>query len=170
MENIYIIIINFLSICIASYFSYIFSKKRYTYEKLYERKLTYLEEIYGKIISLEKELRGYINTTGFDFSEDSIKEKRGKIAPIRQNFTELKNFFEEKEIVLDESSISKIKSFIKSSNGILVEMNISEIYQNTNDIDSAYKQIKEAFQKMEVELKETKEIIKKDFRKNLERI
>ena len=66
------IIVNILSILITAILTYYFSKQRYTFEKLFDRKSTYLEEIYGRIISLEKDLKKYILTTGAEMKRESL--------------------------------------------------------------------------------------------------
>lgn len=158
------IIINVLSILLAAYLSYYFTKQRYTYEKLYDRKLIYLEEIYGKIISLEKDLKKYIYTIGADMSKESLLKKQEKILPIQNKFFELQEFFWKKEIILNKSSVLVVQSFIDMSIKTLSKLKTSICSQSINDHKISYEQWNGAFQVMKDEFVKTKDQLKKDFR------
>src|SRR3989339_1804603 len=127
------VIINLLSILITALLTYYFAKQRYTYEKLYDRKFLYLEEIYGKIISLEKDLKKYIYTIGADMNEGSLLKKQEEISPIQNKFFDLQEFFWKKEIILEESSVAVIQSFIDFSIETLSKLRVSIVSQSIND-------------------------------------
>lgn len=158
-------LITIAGILITALLTYYFSKQRYSYEKLYDRKLLYLEEIYGKIISLEKDLKKYLHTTGADMSDESLPKKREEIALVLGKFFELQEFFWKKEIVLDESSVSAIQSLIDTSIQITSKLKTSIISQNLNDHGVSFDQWDSAYSVMKVEFSKAKEQLKKDFRK-----
>lgn len=102
------ILVTLAGILLTALLTYYFSQRRYIFEKLFDRKLVYLEEIYGKIISLEKDLKKYIFTTGAEMSRESLTKKQKELAPIQTKFFELQEYFWKKEITLDQSSVSAL--------------------------------------------------------------
>lgn len=151
-------------ILLTAFLTYYFSQKRYTHEKLFDRKLTYLEEIYGKIISLEKDLKKYIHTTGAEMSKDSLSKKRKEIFPIQAKFFELQEFFWKKEIVLDESSVLVVQSFIGTSIEVLSKLQTSIFSQHIDDLKTSLEQWDSAFQVMKDKLVKAKKQLKDDFK------
>ena len=109
--------------------AYYFAKRRYSYEKIFDRKLVYLEEMYSKIISLEKDLKKYIFTIGADMKPGTLSRKREEITIVQDKFFELQDYFWRKEIILDQSSIAAIQSFVDISNQILSNLKASIISQ-----------------------------------------
>lgn len=157
--------VTLVGILLAALLAYYFSQKRYTYEKLFDRKLSCLEEIYGKIVSLEKDLKKYIFTIGAEMSRESLLKKREAISPIQTNFFELQEYFLKKEIILDQSSVLAVQSFVDTSIEILSKLQVSIISQHINDSKTSFDQWDSAFQIMKNKLSKAKEQLKKDFRK-----
>ncbi len=113
MKEIYIqIIISITSISLAAFLSYYFSKKEYNYEKLFDKKLVYLEEIYSKVVSLEKDLNKYITIIGGSTKKSDFEEKKGEVDKLRESFFDLQDFFQKKQIILEDSSVKVIQNFI----------------------------------------------------------
>lgn len=150
--------------------TYYFTKRRYSYEKLFDRKLGYLEEIYSKIIALEKDLKKYIFTIGADMKPESLPRKGKEIIFVQDRFFELQDYFCEKEIILDQNSIVAIQSFINISNQILGNLKASIISQHLNNNDIANKQWRDSYQLIE-DVKEglsnAKEKLKDDFKETI---
>ncbi len=170
METLWIqLLINTLSILITALLTYYFAKQKYTFEKLHDRKLICLEEIYSKIISLEKDLNRYIITIGADMNEEVLKEKSETIAPIINKFFDLQEFFRKKEIILEEKTNISTQSFIDNSIKILSELRISIISQSIRDTNTAYELWHSSFQNMESNSTELKKQLKKQFRKEIEK-
>lgn len=161
------IIINVLSILLSAYLAYYFTKQRYTFEKLYDKKLNCLEEIYGKVISLEKDLKKYVFTTGAELNKESLLKKREEISPIQDKFFQLQEFFWNKEIILDESSVLAIQSFIDTSIEVLSKLKVSIISQGNNDANTSYEMWDNAFKAIEEKLAKAKSLLKEDFRKKI---
>lgn len=158
-------LVTLAGILIAALLTFYFSQRRYTYEKLFDRKLLCLEEIYGKIISLEKNLKRYVHTTGADMSDESLPKKREEIALVLNKFFELQEFFWEKEIILDDSSVSAIQSFIDTSIQVTSKLKTSIISQGMSDHGVSFDQWDSAFQVTKEKLSNAKQQLKRDFRK-----
>jgi len=152
--------------------TYYFTKRRYSYEKLFDRKFGYLEEIYSKIISLEKDLKKYIFTIGADMKPESLSQKREEITLVQKKFFDLQDYFWKKEIILDQSSIVAIQSFIDISIRILSNLKVSIISQQLNDNKTANKQWQDGYRLIE-DVKEgllnVKEKLKNDFKNTIKK-
>ncbi len=150
--------------------AYYFTKRRYSYEKLFDRKFGYLEEIYSRIISLEKDLKKYIFTIGADMKPESLSQKREEITIVQEKFFDLQDYFWKKEIILDRNSVIAIQSFIDISNRILSSLRASIISQQLNDNKTANKQWRDGYQLIE-DVKEglsnAKEKLKNDFKETI---
>lgn len=162
-------LITVAGILITALLTYYFSKQRYIYEKLYDRKLLYLEEIYGKIISLEKDLNKYLITTSADMGTESLPKKKEELALVLNKFHDLQEFFWKKEIILDESSVSVIQSLIENSIQITSNLKISIISQNINDYKVAFDQQKSAYQVIKDGFSKAKEQLKRDFKTTIKK-
>ncbi len=150
---------------ISGLVGFYFSQRKYTFEKTYDKKLIALEEIYGKVISLEKDLKKYIHTTGSEMSGESMVRRKEQIAPIQAKFFELQEFFWKKEITLDEDSCSAIQSFVETSIEILAKLQTSIVSTRVLDHNTAYDQWDAAYLLMKDKLQKAKEELKKDFRR-----
>jgi hypothetical protein len=157
--------ISLLGIILTAVVTYYFSQRKYTFEKTYDRKLAYLEEIYGKVISLEKDLKRYVHTTGAEMSDESLSRRREQIAPIQEKFFELQEYFWKKEITLDESSCAAIQSFIDTSIEIMAKLQTSIVSSRVTDHNTAFDQWDGAYQIMKDKLQVAKGELKKDFRR-----
>lgn len=147
--------------------TYYFTKRRYSYEKLFDKKLVSLEEIYSKVISLEKDMKKYIFTIGADMKPESLSQKKKEIILIQDKFFELRDYFWKKEIILNQNSIVAIQSFIDISSQILGNLMASIISQQLNDYNVANKQWHDSYQLIEDVKKgllNTKEKLKNDFK------
>ncbi len=158
------LIINILAILVTALLSFYFSKHRYTFEKLHDRKLIYLEEIYSRIISLERDIKKYTFTNGSDMSDDSMVEKSDTLKLIEENFFNLQEFFQKKEIILEERTNSVVQSLIDLTIKILSGLRASVISQSVMDRKTAHSQWYDSFQEMENKFKISKEQLKKEFR------
>lgn len=161
--------VNTITILITALLTYIFAKQRYTFEKLHDRKLVCLEEIYSKIITLEKDINKYINTEGGDMNNDSLQKKSESIKLIIKNFFDLQNFFRKKEIILDEKTNVSIQSLVALSIKVLSKLETSIVSQSLRDPSTAYKKWNESFQDMEDKFKTLKEQLKKEFRREIKK-
>lgn len=164
-------IITILGILIAAYLAYYFSQQRYTFEKFLDRKLNIIDEIYGKIISLENELKKYTLSTGAnaEINKELLQKKLEEIGEIENKFNDLRNSFWSKEISLDEDSVFAIQSFIDISMEMYSNLGASKISQDMGDNKTSFEQWYKAFQIMQKKLPEVKEQLKKDFRKQMKK-
>jgi hypothetical protein len=158
------LIINVLGIFIAALLAYLFGKQRYAFEKLHDRKLVCLEEMYGKIISLEKSLREYTMLIGNDMKESNFLVKRKWLGSVIGKVHELKDFFQEKEIMLSEDTVLVVQAFLDTSSETTSNLQASVISQKLNDAKISNEQWKIAKQIIGEKLKEAKEQLKKEFR------
>ncbi len=163
------LVVNFLGILLTALVTYYFAKQRYVFERLHDRKLVYLEEIYAKIISLEKDLKKYIFTTGGRTDWQSLSIKKEEILPIESKFFDLQDFFRIKEIILTDESASMVQSFLDLSIKTISELKASIVSQSINDPKTSYEQWREAFQMMESKLNESKRQLKEDFKKTIKK-
>ena len=164
LENITVSLTGILLTAVVTYF---FSQRRYTFEKLHDKKLSSIEEIYGQIISIEIDLNRYLHTTGSMVGSEYLQKRLSEIQPIKSKFLELQEYFWRKEILLDEQSILVIMSFITISIGILGSLAASNVSVQLGDSNSAYEQWDKAYQTMTDKLQKAKGELKKDFRKTL---
>lgn len=156
--------INILGILITALLTYYFAKQRYTFEKLYDRKLLYIEEIYSKIISLENELKKYIYTTGAEMNAESLDKKRQEINIVQNKLFNLQNFFWEKEIILEEKTTEVIQSFLDCSIETISKLRVSLLSQSNYDPKTSFDYWDKAAQVMKDKFKNAKEQLKKDFK------
>lgn len=164
--------ISFFGILLSAALAYYFSQKRYTYEKLFDRKLSYIEDIYGMIISLEKDLKKYIFTIGADMKPESLSKKKEEIDSVQKKFFELQDYFWKKEIILDQDSIIVIQSFINISMKILGYLVASIISQQLKDNRVANKQWHDSYQlinDVKEGLSNAKEQLKDDFKNTIKK-
>lgn len=161
--------INFLSILLTALLTYFFARKRYTYEKLYDKRLASLEKIYCKVVSLEKDLKKYIYTTDWQMDNVSLIKKQEKLSLIQQKFCELEYFFKKKEILLDENSVFAIKNYLDIAIQTVSNLIASKISQSIGDHITASNQWRTAYESIEEKLVKTGELLKKDFRATLKR-
>lgn len=159
-------LISLCSAILVAAVTYLLSQRRYRFEKLFDRKPSYLEEIYGKIISLEKDLRRYVHTTGAELSEASISRRREQIAPIQEKFFDLQQYFWQKEILLDETVVTSIQSFIDTSIEVLAKLQTSIVSSRIVDGSTAFNQWRDAYTIVDKKLESAKRELKKDFRKS----
>lgn len=153
---------------IAAVVAYYFSQRKYTFERLHDKKLNYLEEIYGKIISLEKDLKKYVYTTGSMNSTEILTNRKAELKPIQNKFFELQEYFWKKEILLNNSSIIAIQSFVDTSVEILSKLQVSNISLEIKDFNTSDNQWNDAYKTMKGKLDEAKTELKNDFRKVIE--
>ncbi len=162
------IIINILNatpgVLIAAAVTYYFSQRRYTFEKLYDRKLKYSEDIFEKIVLLEDSLRKYVSTLGSMTDKETLEDRKRALKPIQEGFFELSKFFRKKEILFSQKTIDSVQGFIDLSIKILGDLEVS-ILSNVGNDESAYKHWYEAYQTMNMELKKAKKALKNDLRK-----
>lgn len=158
-------LITLVGILLTAFLTYYFSQRRYHYKKLFDRKLAYLEEIYGEIVSLENDLRKYIFISGSDMRIEFLAKKQEEISMILTKLFELQKNFWKKEIILDQSSTLVTQSFLDVLIEILSNLKSSIISQQVRDPKTAFKQWDRALQIMQDKLLKTKEQLKKDFRK-----
>ncbi len=147
--------------------TYYFTKRRYSYEKLFDKKLISLEEIYSQVISLEKDIKKYIWLVGADLNADLLSRKREEIFLIKSKFFKLQDYFWEKEIILDENSVNVVQSFIDLSNEVIAKLNASIISQELKDYKTFHKQWEDSYLLMENELTKVKKQLKDDFKKTI---
>jgi hypothetical protein len=161
--------ITLLGILITAILTYNFAKQRYTFEKFLDRKLNIIDEIYGKIISLENELKKYTLSTGADTgrSKELSQKKSEKICEIENKLNDLRNFFWSKEISLDEDSVFAIQSLIDIFMEMYGNLGASKISQDIGDSDTFFKQWHDTFQIMQNKLPKVKEQLRRDFRKQM---
>jgi len=158
------LIINILVILITALLTYYFAKQRYTFEKLHDRKLISLEEIYAKIISLEKDLKKYIYTTGSSPDIQSLSTKSSELSIVKDKFFDLQDFFWKKEIIIADASTSIVQSFIDISIETISQLEASIVSQSIHDPATSRGQWQEAYQIMETKLKKSKEQLKEEFK------
>lgn len=157
--------ITFVGILFTAILTFHFSQRRYIFEKLFDRKLFHIEQLYGKVLELELCIKKYISLTGADMSEESIEKKRAEIGDLRKKFFDLQRSFWEKEIALDESSANALKTFIDASNEILAKLHVSQISQQQRDHNTSFDYWDKAYETMTSKLLVAKEKLKSDFKK-----
>lgn len=149
--------------------AYYFAKRRYFYEKLFDKKLVVLEEIYGKVIFIEENIKKYIYTVGANPTMESLPQKREEILLIQNKLLELRDYFQKKEILLNEDSVSVIKYFIDLSIKVIAELGASIISQNLRDSEIFRNQFNNGRSLMENELSKVKSQLKDDFKKTIKK-
>lgn len=155
-------------VLIAAAVAYFFSQRKYTFEKLYDRKLAYLEEIFEKIVLLEDYLKKYVMTIGSMIQENTLEDRKKALKPIQDHFFELRRFFRKKEIVFNQKTVESVQSFIDLSIDILSNLEVSNISSQLGDGKSAYDQWSKAYETMSKKLTTAKEALKADFREAIE--
>ena len=155
-------------VLIAAAVAYYFSQRRYTFEKLYDRKLEYLEDIFERIVLLEDYLKKYVMTLGSMINEETLADRKKALKRIQGNFFELRKFFRKKEIVFNQKTVNSVQSFIDLSIKILSNLEVSNISSQLGDSKSAYEQWNTAYETMSKELDKAKEALKIDFREAIE--
>ena len=164
LENITISLSGILLTAVLTYF---FSQKRYTFEKLHDKKLSTIEEIYSRIVSIETDLNIYLHTTGSMVGSEYLQGRLTEIKPIKDKFFELQRYFWKKEIILDQKSIDVIGSFITISIEVLGSLTASNVSVQLGDSNSAYEQWDKAYKTMSDKLQKAKEELKNDFKRTL---
>lgn len=164
LEIIIDIVKSLPGILIAAAVAYFFSQRRYTFEKLHDKKLLYIEEIFCRVVSLEKDLRKYVMTTRSMTYTSYLEDRKKELKPIQDKFFELQEYFWKKEIILDQSSIDSIQSFIDTSIQILSKLQASNVSTVLGDGKTSYEQWDDAYNTMQNKLVETKKELKRNFR------
>lgn len=154
---------SFVGALISGLVSYFFSQRRYTFEKIYDKKLLYLEEIYGQIISLEADLNQYTHTIGSMSQDEFLERRRAAFTPIRTKFFELQSYFRKKEIALDKSTVEALNSFLQATNELVANLDVSNMSLQQRDHETSYKFWKTSYNILETKLMTAKDEIKKDF-------
>ena len=156
-----------LGILLTAVVTYFFSQRRYTFEKLHDKKLNSIEEIYSRIISIEGDLNQYVHTIGSMVAPEYLQRRLSEIKPIQDKFFELQRYFWKKEIILDQKSVDVIKSFITISIKIFGDLTVSNISLQLGDNNSTYDKWDKAYKTMSEELQKAKEELKNDFKRTL---
>lgn len=159
------LVISILSPLAVGLLTFWLAKRRYSYEKLFDRKLTILAEIYRMVILLEIELNKYILAKGHGLSE----EKRKEIKHSYDKFFELQNYFRENEIILDDVSAQKIQFIIDLSNEILANLNTSIVSQDLDDHENSYIQWNKSYLLWKDKLPEAKKQLRSDFKETMKK-
>ncbi|MFA5997212.1 MAG: hypothetical protein WC791_01840 [Candidatus Paceibacterota bacterium] len=159
------IIISILSPLAVGLLTFLLAKRRYTYEKLLDKKLVVLTEIYRMVIPLEVELNKYILVKGHGLPES----KREEIKNAYDRFFELQNYFWENEIILDEDSAQEIQSIINLSNEILANLNSSIVSQEVGANKDSYEQWNKSYLLWKDKLPEAKRHLRIDFKETIEK-
>lgn len=155
-------------VLIAAVVTYYFSQRKYTFEKLYDRKLAYIEEIFEKIVLLEDYLKKYVLTIGSMADEATLVDRKKALKPIQDHFFELRKLFRKKEILFSQNTIDSLQSFIDVSIEILSNLEVSNISLQLGDDKSAYDQWNKAYEAMSKKMEIAKEALKEDFRSVIE--
>ncbi len=172
MKEIHIqIIISMASILLAAFLSYYFSKRKYNYEKLFDKKLVYLEKIYSKVVSLEKDLNKYIITIGGSTQKSDFEEKKEEVEKLRKSFFDLQEFFWKKQIILEDSSVKAIQDFISLFIEKLGKLSSSLISESIGDNKVSREQWESVMNSVciEDEFKIVKKRLEDDFRKTIKK-
>ena len=155
-------ILSVLAIFLSAFLAYFFSKRRYTFEKHYDRKLETIEDIYGQIISIRQELKRYLWFIAKNNTK-STEERSFELKGVNDKFHEFQNFFWKKEIVLDDFLSEKIEKLIKkyieissaSSTDLMNEINkwgeVDKYLENLDklsEFETIQRDIKDEFKKV----------------------
>ncbi|KND51193.1 MAG: hypothetical protein ABA06_02695 [Parcubacteria bacterium C7867-001] len=152
----------------AAVLTYFFAKRRYKFEKLYEKQLLHIEDVFEKVIDLEDSLRKYIATKGSMFGGDRLEEKKKEVQMLLNQLYALRSFFLKKEILFNQGSSEAIQNFIDASIRVLSNLVSSNFSEQLADGKISYDQWYKAYEISEDELKKAKEELRKNFREILE--
>lgn len=155
-------------VLLAAAVAYYFSQRRYTFEKLYDRKLLYLEEIFERVVLLEDYIKKYTVTIGSMVAEDTLDDRRKALKPIQDQALELRKLFRKTEIIFNQKTADSVQSFVDSSIEVLSNLEVSNISSQLGDGQSAYDLWKKAHGIMEEKLVAAKDALKSDFREVME--
>ena len=100
---------------------------------------------------------------------ESLPQKREEILLIQNKLLELRDYFQKKEILLNEDSVSVIKYFIDLSIKVIAELGASIISQNLRDSEIFRNQFNNGRSLMENELSKVKSQLKDDFKKTIKK-
>lgn len=151
-------------VLIAAAVAYYFSQRRYTFEKLYDRKLLYLEEIFEMVVLFEDYVKKYTLTTG----SVSVMDRKRDLKTIQDHFFELRKLFRKTEIIFDQKTVDAVRSFIDSANDVLSNLAVSNLSSQNGDDNSAIDFWKDACFEIKNKLSEAKEMLKANFREVME--
>lgn len=148
---------------------YYIAKDKYIFQKIYDRKLDLIADLYQQIVRLEFELKRYVHFEGAETGQDSIDKKREALNKIKGDFQQFQHKFWEVEIILDESTIEKIQSFLNQYIAITSKLTVSNMQQQRGYADQSFDDWDQSFTMVSSGLAEIKNDLKKEFRKTLKK-
>lgn len=149
---------------------YFIANQNYASQRIYDKKLSLISELYEKIIQLEFEIKKYVHFEGADFNLGSIQEKIDLLKKLKENFQKFQHKFWEIEIFLDDEMSLKINEFLKLYIEITSKLGSSLRSQQQHNSQEAYNSWEESFNKIAIDLLKLKSDLKKDFKGSVKKI
>lgn len=154
-------------ILIAATVSYYFSQRRYSFEKIHDLRLGYVEEIYKTVVLLEDDLKKYVCTTGSMANQEMLEKRKQELKPIQDKVFELRSYFRQKEIFFDSVTATELQSFIDTSIQVLSKLQASNLSLSLGGQNTSSNQWNDAYETMEFKLTRAKISLKKEFRTSI---
>jgi len=144
--------------------------QNYKSQRIYDKKLLYLGELYEKIVKLEFEIKRYAHFEGASSDPNLVEEKNVLLNKLKENFQIFQHRFWEIEIFLDDNIVLKINEFIKLYIDITSKLTSSLVSQRLHSPQEAFDSWEESFKKITSDLSNLKSNLKDNFKKSLVKI
>lgn len=144
---------------------YYVANKRHVFQRLYDKKLVLITNLYKQIVRLEFEIKRYTHFEGANSKTD--QKKIDSLNKIKDNFQSFQHKFWEIEIVLDNSSVNLINKFLNKYIEITSKLSLSNISYQLRDGKAGFESWDECFKLISSDLVSIKNELKKDFKQVL---
>jgi len=174
MEQNFTIIIDSLMkasvFILSAALGYFIAKDKYVFQKTYDRKAVLLTELYVQIVQLEFKLKKYINDGNAGVTKNMTDENTNILDKIKIDFQKFQHKFWETEIILEEDLNKKIQDFLFKYCEITSKLSMSNTQQQRNSHGKAFNSWEDSFKLFDTDLVDIKNHLKKEFRKNLNKL
>jgi len=154
---------------IGAIVGYYLAKDKYVFQKLYDRKLVLMADLYEQVVRLEFELKKYVHFVGAETSTDSPENKREALNKIKADFQKFQHKFWEVEIILDENVIKKIEEFLAQYIQITSKLSTANISQQIGDSGYSFDAWNQSFELVRSNLAKVKTELKQEFQNTLKK-
>jgi hypothetical protein len=148
---------------------YVIAKDKYIFQRMYDKKLELITDLYTQVVRLEFELKKYVHFTGAETTRESLPKKRDALNKILVDFQAFQHKFWEVEIVLEEKVVEKINNFLAKYIEITSKLSTANISQQVGDGQYAFSAWDKSFDLVRSDLSRVKDTLKYEFKKTLKR-
>jgi len=146
---------------------YFLTRKRIAFEKIYERRLMCLKDLYKQIVNLEFIIKEYVHFVGADMKKEAIDERINSLRKIKDTFQKFQHKFWKEEIILNKNTTKVINNFLTKYIKITSKLTVSNIQQQQGDLKLSFDNWDKSFESVKKDLPQIKDELKKAFRKTL---